>query len=162
MIIEYQFVDTRDICFSPLASQIRLIDTLTRLYNQLTKTEQVELNRVLDVCKQDGNQLLIAYDTSVTNAKEPFDSVVGVASLIPIITPRGCNGYIEDLVVDQSYRRQGIGSQLVLKLLEAARKMNMGEVILACHPDRHEANEMYRKLGFTLYPTNFYRYCLRK
>ncbi len=128
-------------------------DHLTALYNQLTPTEDVPF--WLHSACDNGNQLLIAFENDL-----PFtlQAIVGIASLIPIHTPRVCDGRIEDVVVDEKHRGKGIGKELIRRLLEKARKLNMKTVYLTSEPNRTAANRLYQNMGFAQYHTNTYQY----
>jgi len=55
--------------------------------------------------------------------------------------------YAENIVVDQSYRGQGIGAQLMAKIAETAKKHHCYKLLLDCS----EQNvPFYQKLGFEI------------
>ena len=66
--------------------------------------------------------------------------------------------WIEDVVVDGAYRRQGIGNALVRAAIERAREAGARRVDLTSRPTREAANRLYRRLGFAQRETNVYRY----
>lgn len=79
-------------------------------------------------------------------------------------------GYIEDVVVDENYQRQGIASRLIEKLLQVARHFKIPKIELTSNPNnprRAGAIAMYLKMGFKLIAqsvdgtgTNLYRLVL--
>ena len=84
---------------------------------------------------------------------------MGIVSRVPRLTCRVCE--IQDVVVDQEHRRQGIGPALVNMLLNEARvRYHAGHVNLTSKPERKEANELYLRVGFKLRTTNCYRYVI--
>lgn len=57
-------------------------------------------------------------------------------------------GYMEDLFVDEGYRKAGIGRQLVDGLKEEAKKLNCYKIVFTCRNEKKEIQNWYRKLGF--------------
>lgn len=55
---------------------------------------------------------------------------------------------IEGLVVDQSARGQGLGTVMLSKFVNLARKRDCYKVIFTSGFDRKEAHKLYEKLGF--------------
>ncbi|MBK8884125.1 MAG: GNAT family N-acetyltransferase [Bacteroidales bacterium] len=86
--------------------------------------------------------------------------IVGMLSLGSYKTPTGIKVWIEDVVVDKSQRGKGIGKELMLFAIDYSKSLGAKDVKLTSRPARVEANELYRKLGFKQYETNFYRYFL--
>jgi ribosomal protein S18 acetylase RimI-like enzyme len=68
--------------------------------------------------------------------------------------------WIEDVVVDDSVRGQGVGEALNRCALEMARLRGARTVDLTSRPSRDAANRLYRRLGFEPRETNVYRYDL--
>ncbi|EJF11889.1 GNAT family N-acetyltransferase [Pontibacter sp. BAB1700] len=56
---------------------------------------------------------------------------------------------IGGLVVDQNFRRQGIGQQLVHKVNEWAADQSVGRLRVRCHTARTDTHVFYQKTGFT-------------
>jgi len=54
-------------------------------------------------------------------------------------------GHIEDLIILDEYRNRGVGTYLLEKLLEIAKKNNCYKTILECNPD---LVFFYEKFGF--------------
>ena len=86
---------------------------------------------------------------------------MGTATLAVFRTPTGVHGWIEDVVVDQAARRQGIGEGLTRACLDKARELGLDSVNLTSRPAREAANKLYRSMGFILRETNVYRYELK-
>lgn len=87
--------------------------------------------------------------------------IVGSATLGIYRTPTGLHAWIEDVVVDRSARRQGIGKALTEACLEQARALGLREVNLTSRSARCAANLLYQSMGFIRRETNLYRYSLR-
>ena len=75
-------------------------------------------------------------------------------------TPSGIKVWIEDVVVDESQRGKGIGKELMLSAIDYSKSLGSKDIRLTSRPSRIAANELYLKLGFKKYETNFYRYLL--
>ena len=65
--------------------------------------------------------------------------------------------HIEDVIVLDEYRGQGLGQKLVEAIIEAAKLKNIRTLSLTSRPARAAANKLYQKVGFTLKETNVYR-----
>jgi N-acetylglutamate synthase-like GNAT family acetyltransferase len=66
-------------------------------------------------------------------------------------------GRVEDVVVDANTRGQGVGRGLMEHLIEEAKHQGISRLFLTSRPDRIEANQLYQRLGFTIYETNPYK-----
>ena len=75
-------------------------------------------------------------------------AIVGMALMCTYKVISGHKGWIEDVVVDEKMRGQGIGRKLVEKLLEVAREKQVLEVLLFTANHRKAAMRLYEKLGF--------------
>ena len=58
--------------------------------------------------------------------------------------------YIDDLCVDEPYRRHGIGSALIRYVREWARKEQFDSLTLNVWAGNGEAERLYRQMGFFL------------
>jgi ribosomal protein S18 acetylase RimI-like enzyme len=86
--------------------------------------------------------------------------IVGALALVVFSTPTATHAWIEDVVVDQNWRGQGIGAALTTAALERARERGASSVDLTSRPAREAANRLYLRLGFVPRSTNLYRYYL--
>jgi ribosomal protein S18 acetylase RimI-like enzyme len=104
-------------------------------------------------------QALLASESSVLFvARERSGHITGAASVTVYRVPTGIRAIIEDVIVDQANRGQGIGEQLVRRALEEARARGAPAVTLTSNPGREAANRLYRRMGFHLRQTNAYVY----
>lgn len=96
-------------------------------------------------------------------AREPDERglIAGVLCLTVYRVPTGVRSIIEDVIVDDSMRRRGIGEALVREAIERARGAGASGVALTSHPEREAANRLYRSIGFELRQTNPYFYKLK-
>jgi ribosomal protein S18 acetylase RimI-like enzyme len=132
-----------------------LLAAFERLIPQLTKAPiptPEELQSLLDST----SVLIVARFSSQAGL------IIGAGTLGVFRTPSGLHAHIEDLIVDEALRGQGVGEALVLKLLQIAREMGLQGVSLTCNPRRTAANRLYQKMGFKKWETNTYWYELLK
>ena len=128
-----------------------LLDALTRLIPQL-KISSPRLT-------PDGLAGLLASDaTSLLTARDGTGVIVGMLTLVHYRTPNGVRARIEDVVVDESARGQGIAVELVQRALSIAREKGADGAALTSNPRREAANRLYQKMGFKLWETNVYFY----
>jgi ribosomal protein S18 acetylase RimI-like enzyme len=85
----------------------------------------------------------------------PF--IVGTAAVVVYVTPIWVKARIEDVVVDQTARGQGVGEALVRECIDLARRRGAGIVELQSARSRVAANRLYPRLGFELRDSNVYR-----
>jgi ribosomal protein S18 acetylase RimI-like enzyme len=65
--------------------------------------------------------------------------------------------YVEELFVDEQFRKMGIGSKLMQKVVDNAKEHKAAYVDFTSKPQRVEGNRLYEKLGFKKRDTNVYR-----
>jgi ribosomal protein S18 acetylase RimI-like enzyme len=87
--------------------------------------------------------------------------IVGILCLTIYLVPTGLRSIIEDVIVDESARRQGIGEALVRHAIGLAREAGAEGVSLTSNPQREAANQLYKSMGFELRQTNPYYYRLK-
>lgn len=85
------------------------------------------------------------------------EKIIGTATLIALRTLSGYDGEIDDVVVDENYRGQGIGEKLMKTLIEQAQNLGLRHIELSSRPARIAANKLYQKMGFEPKETNVYR-----
>jgi len=106
-----------------------------------------ELQNIID---SEASALLVAYDDD--------DSILGSLTLAMFLIPTGLRAWIEDVVVDEAGRGQGVGAALNLHAIELARSRGAVTVDLTSRPSREAANRLYQRLGFEQRQTNCYRF----
>ena len=85
------------------------------------------------------------------------ERVVGMLTLITFEIPTAVRAWIEDVVVDETAREQGVAASLVQAALERAEAQGARTVDLTSRPDREAANRLYIRMGFEARATNVYR-----
>jgi ribosomal protein S18 acetylase RimI-like enzyme len=66
--------------------------------------------------------------------------------------------WIEDVVVDEAARGQGVGAALTNAAIRLANQRGARTVDLTSRPSREGANRLYQRLGFLERETNVYRF----
>ncbi|MFA7209097.1 MAG: GNAT family N-acetyltransferase [Parcubacteria group bacterium] len=84
--------------------------------------------------------------------------LVGMGTLIPLRKIFSFCGSIEDVVVDEEYRGQGLGRKIMQILLDKSRALGMKYIDLTSRPQRKIANQLYQSIGFERRKTNVYRF----
>lgn len=64
-------------------------------------------------------------------------------------------GFMEDVFVDESLRGQGLGTELVNKIIEEAKKNNCYKLVATSRHSRPKVHALYEKLGFKNYGIEF-------
>jgi ribosomal protein S18 acetylase RimI-like enzyme len=95
---------------------------------------------------------------TVLLARNDSHAIVGTLSLVTFPTPAGYHAWIEDVIVDDSARGQGVGFLLTEEALGRASKTGARSVDLTTRPSRVAAGRLYERAGFTQRDTRVYRY----
>jgi ribosomal protein S18 acetylase RimI-like enzyme len=75
-------------------------------------------------------------------------------------SPTGGKAWIEDVVVDENFRGQGLSKLLVLHAIEFVKSQHIPLLMLTSNPSRIAANKLYQSMGFERKETNVYRMIL--
>ena len=129
-----------------------LMEAFERLTPQLSSSNPPPSAEALEsIATSDATRLLIARAEGV---------IVGSLTLVLVRIPTGLRASIEDVVVDEQVRGQGVGRALNEAALDLARDAGAATVDLTSRPSREAANRLYLRLGFVIRDTNVYRYTL--
>lgn len=85
------------------------------------------------------------------------ERIVGCAQLVVAHQLVDSRGWLEDVVVDEAYRGQGVGRRLVEAALEEARRLGLRSVKLTSGPKREAARALYASFGFEMLETDVWR-----
>jgi ribosomal protein S18 acetylase RimI-like enzyme len=86
------------------------------------------------------------------------DKIAGTLSLVLFPIPTGVRAWIEDVIVDEAARGQGIGEALTREALRLAGAAGARTVDLTSRPSREAAGRLYERVGFQPRSTRLYRY----
>src|SRR5207302_7385151 len=87
--------------------------------------------------------------------------IVGILTLVVFQLPTGVRGRLEDLVIDEQARGQGISLALMREGVRLAREAKVRTIDFTARPSRVAASRMYDRLeemGFLKRDTHVYRY----
>lgn len=93
-------------------------------------------------------------------ARQEDETIVGAATLSLVMAPTGLHARLEDVIVDEAARGQGIGAALTRESIRLAREKGANYLALTSNPHREAANRLYQRLGFSRWETNVYRLAL--
>ncbi|HUQ64224.1 MAG TPA: GNAT family N-acetyltransferase [Acidimicrobiales bacterium] len=128
-----------------------LMEAFDRLVPQLSQSSPVPTEvEAAEIVESPTSVLLVARDDAGV--------VVGSLTLVLFRIPTGVRAWIEDVVVDESVRGQGVGEALGREALRRADAAGARTVDLTSRPSREAANRLYKRLGFEQRETNVYRW----
>jgi ribosomal protein S18 acetylase RimI-like enzyme len=84
--------------------------------------------------------------------------ITGALTLVMFSIPTGLRAWIEDVVVDEAARGQGIGEALSIEALRLAQAAGAKTVDLTSRPSRVAAGRLYERVGFTERDSRLYRF----
>lgn len=131
------------------------VSDLLGLMRQLTSDTQVTGDMLLRTVSTPGTHFFAACDNE--------GRIVGCATLGVYCSPTGYKGAVEDVVVAQTHRGQGLGRKLLEAIIDfAGNELGDVDLHLTSRPQRVAANALYQSLGFERRETNFYRLKIRR
>lgn len=83
--------------------------------------------------------------------------IAGMLTVGIYYSPTGGKAWIEDVVVDETFRGQGLSKQLVAHAIEFTQSKRIPSLMLTSNPKRIAANKLYQDMGFGRKETNVYR-----
>jgi GNAT superfamily N-acetyltransferase len=89
------------------------------------------------------------------------EQIAGMLTVGIYYSPTGGKAWIEDVVVDETFRGQGFSKQLVAHAIEFVKSKQIPLLMLTSNPKRIAANKLYQAMGFERKETNVYRMKLR-
>ena len=128
-----------------------IVEAFAKLIPQLSRSSPAPDQETLQrIARSEASTLLVARDDD--------GSVLGSMTLAMFEIPTGVRAWIEDVVVDEAARGQGVGQLLNERALEIAQESGAKTVDLTSRPSREAANRLYKRIGFEQRDTNVYRY----
>ena len=83
--------------------------------------------------------------------------IAGMLTVGIYYSPTGGKAWIEDVVVDETFRGQGLSKLLVAHAIEFTQSKQIPLLMLTSNPKRIAANKLYQAMGFSRKETNVYR-----
>ena len=114
-----------------------LVDAFARLIPQLSRSSAPpDRDALAGMIASAGTSVLVARDAS-------SGAIVGTLTLVVFRIPTALRAWIEDVVVDESARGQGVGEALTVAACRIAAAAGAKTVELTSRPSREGANRMY-------------------
>jgi N-acetylglutamate synthase-like GNAT family acetyltransferase len=134
-------------------------EEIQALYKELCPDAPVNVlpARLVEI-KNDSNNFLFVYESE--------GNIVGTVFLTICLSPMfGLQpfGVIDYFIVNEKYRKQGIGSKLTDHVIQVCKEKKCTRIMLISNNDRKEAQEFYKRKGFVSSgKTGFINYLNRK
>jgi ribosomal protein S18 acetylase RimI-like enzyme len=128
-----------------------LVEALARLLPQLSSADPPSAAELGEIVGDPDCALLVA---------RLDGRIVGSLTLVTFRIPTAVKAWIEDVVVDDAVRGQGVGEGLNRAAIGLAAERGATKVDLTSRPTREAANRLYQRLGFVRRDTNVYRYSI--
>jgi len=126
-----------------------LIEAMERLIPQLSSSNPPpDFETLSKIVQSEASTVFIAKSEG---------KIVGSLTLALFYIPTGLRAWIEDVVVDESARGQGVGEALNQAAINHAQSAGATTVDLTSRPSREAANRLYKRIGFVERSTNVYR-----
>lgn len=143
-----------------MSIRIEVLDQITDEVTDAFRRLLPQLSRSAQPLTADALRQLVSCETNTVLVARGPSSIVGTLTLVMFPVPTGLRARIEDVVVDESARGQGVGAALTEEALRLARHANARTVDLTSRPDRTAANHLYQRLGFQPRNSQVYRFTL--
>ncbi|QNE19412.1 GNAT family N-acetyltransferase [Kribbella qitaiheensis] len=141
-----------------MAVRVEVLDQVTDEVVEAFGRLLPQLSRSAPALDAAALQELVSYETNTVLIARGADGIVGTLTLVMFPIPSGLRAWIEDVVVDESARGEGVGAALTEEALRLARAGGARTVDLTSRPERGAANRLYQRLGFQLRESQVYRF----
>ena len=127
-----------------------MTEALRRLVPQLSTSAELPDQKAL--------HRIVGSEATTLLAARADGRIVGLLALAMFPVPTGVRAWIEDVIVDEAARGQGIGEALTREALSLAQAAGARTVDLTSRPSRAAAGRLYERVGFATRSTRIYRY----
>ena len=124
-------------------------EAMQRFLNQLTTSPMVLTESMF-------HQLLSSENSHLFFIMKD-EQIAGMLTVGIYYSPTGGKAWIEDVVIDETFRRQGFSKLLVAHAIEFVKSQQIPLLMLTSNPKRIAANKLYQAMGFERKETNVYR-----
>ena len=105
------------------------------------------LSDLQDIVENNWTSMIVAKDEK---------RIIGMAT-IHIVNNMGKRiAHVDDVVISDAYRRQGLGTKIICELIEFAKSRGVSQIRLTSRSARIAANKLYQQMGFKIGNTNVY------
>ena len=127
----------------------KALEEINVLIPQLSASAKpITYARLLEMIKNEQATTLVAKDGQ---------KIIGIGMVVIYNVPTEKRAWLEEIIVDEAYRGQGLGEKISKELLEIARREKVSRVYLSSKPTRVAANKLYQKMSFEPKETNVYK-----
>lgn len=124
------------------------VDDINILLPQLSSSAQPCTDEWLSGMFDSGTKLFVALDN---------DKIIGTVLLCTMVILVGRKDWIEDVVVDEKYRRRGIATVFMDMAHSVSRRRDAKSINLTSNPERGGARQMYGDMGYEVRDTGVFR-----
>lgn len=125
------------------------LEEINALIPQLSSSAKpVTYARLLEMVKNEHAITLVAKDSQ---------KIIGMGMVVIYNVPTEKRAWLEEIIVDEAYRGQGLGERISQELIEIGKRERVNRIYLSSNPQREAANKLYIKLGFEKKETNVYK-----
>lgn len=125
------------------------LEAINALIPQLSNSAKpLTYEGLLEIIKDNRMPILVVRDGG---------QLIGIGMVLIYRVPTEKRARLEEIIIDEKYRGQGLGEKLSQTLIEIAKKERVSSIYLSSRPSRVVANKLYQKLGFEKKETNVYR-----
>ena len=124
-------------------------EAMQRFLNQLTTSPMVLTESMF-------HQLLASKNCHLFFIMKD-EQIAGMLTVGIYYSPTGGKAWIEDVVVDETFRGQGLSKLLVAHAIEFVKSKQIPLLMLTSNPKRIAANKLYQAMGCERKETNVYR-----
>ena len=124
-------------------------EAMQRFLNQLTTSPMVLTESMF-------HQLLDSENSHLFFIMKD-EQIAGMLTVGIYYSPTGGKAWIEDVVVNETFRGQGLSKLLVAHAIEFVKSQQIPLLMLTSNPKRIAANKLYQAMGFERKETNVYR-----
>lgn len=142
------------------------------VFKKLTKPDKISLREVNNLLPQlsplakrlsyGDFKKIVSNKSNIFLVLRDGEKIIGMGVAVFIRTPRGLRARVEDVIIDRPYRRRGLGSLLVCRLVAEAKRRGALWIELTSRRDRMETKKFYQKLGFKPRDADVYRLSFTK
>lgn len=126
----------------------QVIDELNVLLGQLSKTGRQVNTESLQTLMGSSTEIIAALDDG---------KIIGCICLAIVPQMGRVKGWVDDMVVDEAYRGQGIAKHLMSQAIEESKRLGCTNLNLTSGDDREAAHGFYEAMGFKKRETRVFR-----
>jgi ribosomal protein S18 acetylase RimI-like enzyme len=139
------------------------------IFEELTTVNLEEADAIRALTKQLGNnykELTVGdYEEMITSScnhlfvvrEKVSNQIVGMVTVLIYRIPYAKKAYFDDFVIDEGFRKHGLGTNLFNHAIEFAKNQKVAYIDFTSSDKREAGNALYKKLGFQQRETNVYR-----